>query len=66
MDQQVKNPTSIHEDAGLIPGLVQWLKDLAWLWCRPAAAAPIGPRAWGPPCAAGAALESKRFFEQPS
>ena len=24
--QWVKNPTSIHEDAGLSPGLTQWVK----------------------------------------
>ena len=27
--QQVKNLTSIHDDVGLIPGLAQWVKDLA-------------------------------------
>ena len=33
---------------------------LQWLWCRPAATAPIGPLAWEPPCAAGAAIKKKR------
>ena len=31
MDQQLTNPTSIHEDLDSTLGLVQWVKDLVLL-----------------------------------
>ena len=58
------NPTSIHEDLGSIPGQIlvgrRHSSHLALLWCRPAAAAPIGPLDWEHPCATGAALLKKK------
>ena len=58
----VTNPTSIHEDSGLIPGLTQLVKDpaLLWLWCRLAAAVIIQPLAWELPYATGTALKRQK------
>ena len=38
--------------------------ELLWLWRRPGATAPIRPLAWGPPYAAGAALEMAKKTKQ--
>ena len=47
------------EDVCLIPGLTQWVKDLALLtlWYGPKAVAPIRPLLWELPYTAGVALK---------
>ena len=66
MAQWLMNLTVNHEVSGLIPGPARWIKDpaLLWLWCRPAAVAPIRPLAWEPPHATTAALKRQTTKKQ--
>ena len=56
------NPTHIHEDVGLIPGLTQWVKDLAllWLWHRPSSCSSTSTPSLGTTICHGAALKSNK------
>ena len=54
-------PDYEHKHASSIPGLAEWVKDLAllWLWCRLLATATIPPLAWELLYTSGAALKKQ-------
>ena len=61
--QWVKDPTllwAVSYGVGLRHSLDL---ELLWLWCRPAAVAPIRPLPWEPPYAVGVALKTKNKEE---
>ena len=70
MAQWITNSSRIHEDVGSVLGSSVGRRcgsDLAllWLWCRPAAAAPVQPLAWELPYATGAALKKQKTKNKP-
>ena len=59
-------PRSVGQGSGVAMGCGRGQRrgldpELLWLWCRPAAAAPIRPLAWEPPYAIRAALKRKKI-----
>ena len=61
LNEWVKNPTRIHEDAASIPGLTQWFRDPR---LPQAVVSLIQPLAWELSYAVGAALKRKKNKEE--
>ena len=55
------NPTGIHKDVGLIPGLAQWVAMSCGVGRQ--LQPQFHPLVWEPPCAAGGAKKKKKNRE---